>query len=576
MKKTDENIVRLSDTLNWDEDFEPYRIIQIVAGVGAGKTHWVENALMNKPQGEWEEYKRVLLITSRKSKVEETASRTGLTKTLNFSMLEANMLDDYWGELEKNQGCCVCNNWQIEHYIKNRFKHDDPTTYLWNYFDVIVVDEVHSLSTDAIFCDAPFHLLNFLKYVYQNSNKKIILMTATPDPISGLITLKNEDDFNILDKREECKNIVPDYVTYMTQRKAIETMARLYDDDPTGNWRVIYFSTRTTTISNKIIKDLTEAGVPESIIAVSFSRHDESIKFSDTILSNKEKTEQYLAKEEDIPEDIKFFITTSRNKEGINIDNKNYKWMLMIESQWSDEILQMIGRLRSEGVPVKYNLIYNAPQHQAVYPYNDFDYIFEIDIKNNLNCAFNEWCAKNKISEKHPISNSKVKNLVKELEEKKFKYLRYDYFSERFIKYTGRIIGLERQCICRDDYALFIDSEVNHTCYLDKISRPVPFTFRICEEWSLQEYVNDYIKEKGYLNSGVYLRESETEEFLKYITLIGVRTNGNNCKYRSLGSALKQFGYTLETCGSKNKRSKNYNKKQIKKAENIDSDKGVG
>lgn len=565
--KGNKNTVRLSDTLNWDEDFEPYRIIQIIAGVGSGKNYWVENELMGKPQGTWEEYKRVLLITSRKSKVEETASRTGMIKTLNLSKLEANMLDDSWGELEKNQGCCVCNNWQIEYYVKNKFKHDDPTTHLWNYFDVIVVDEVHSLATDAIFCDAPFHVLNFLKHVYQNSKVKIIMMTATPEPIDHLFSLKNENHLNVLDKKEECRNIQPDYVTYMTQRRAIEIMARLYDSDPTGNWRIIYFSTRTSTIKNKIVKDLTEAGIPESVIAVSFSRQDDSVEFSETIMNNKARTEEYLAKEEDIPEDIKIFITTSRNKEGINIDNKDYKWMLMIESQWSDEILQMIGRLRSEDVPVKYNLIYDAPQHMAINIDKSFDYILETKVKDDINTAFKEWCIQNKIKEKYPSENDKAKQFIKKLEENKLTYLRYDYLSEKFLKYIGRILGIERQYLCRGHYQSFVDSKIYHSYYSDSIDPPVPFKYFIEEEWTLQAYVDKYIESKGYLDAGIYLSESEIEELLKYMTQIGVRKKGDGCRYKNLGDALKPFGYEIVKSKSHNPRSKNYNKKQIRKAE---------
>ena len=56
----------LSDVIDYDRDIAPHRVIEIVAGVGAGKNHWVEEILMKQH--------RVLLITSRKAKVDEKSS----------------------------------------------------------------------------------------------------------------------------------------------------------------------------------------------------------------------------------------------------------------------------------------------------------------------------------------------------------------------------------------------------------------------------------------------------------------------------------------------------------------------
>lgn len=65
------------------------------------------------------------------------------------------------------------------------------------------------------------------------------------------------------------------------------------------------------------------------------------------MLQNQVKVEKYLKMEEDIPDDIKVFVTTSRNKEGINIFNDEYEWHIVIESHWDEEIQQMWGRVRS-------------------------------------------------------------------------------------------------------------------------------------------------------------------------------------------------------------------------------------
>lgn len=80
---------------------------------------------------------------------------------------------------------------------------------------------------------------------------------------------------------------------------------------------------------------------------MSFSDENAKEGFSEVLLQNQVKVEKYLKMEEDIPDDIKVFVTTSRNKEGINIFNDEYEWHIVIESHWDEEIQQMWGRVRS-------------------------------------------------------------------------------------------------------------------------------------------------------------------------------------------------------------------------------------
>lgn len=92
---------RFSEVVDWDKHIEPYRIIQFVAGVGSGKNYWVENELMNKM--------KVLLVTSRKAKVEETSERLKIGKKLTFNKLEKDALS----------ACCVDGtNKLLDHQCK--------------------------------------------------------------------------------------------------------------------------------------------------------------------------------------------------------------------------------------------------------------------------------------------------------------------------------------------------------------------------------------------------------------------------------------------------------------------------
>lgn len=381
----------VSDVLDYDEHISPYRVVQLIAGVGSGKNTWVEKVLMKK-------YK-VLLVTSRKSKVEETHSRLGLKKSININALEKQALNQLIAERKINNSC-VCNNWQIEYYMKNFFDRNNPTTYLWKYFDLIIVDECHSLATDATYCDAPFYLYDFLDAVYINSDKKIILMTATFDSINGLLKFK---DYKLYDLRKECRNIKPEKIFYVPTENALRNIIYKYQIAPNGEWHFIYFATKISHIKNKILPFLVDNGIPEEKIAVSFSKDEDEKCFSSTIIANKTRTEKYLKNKEDLPSDIKVFITTSRNKEGININNANFEWHIIIESYWKDEIEQMWGRVRSNMKFV--TIAYDALQHQKHICDMDFNYMFCKKYVKEINGIFNKWCVKNGINIKDRYKN---------------------------------------------------------------------------------------------------------------------------------------------------------------------------
>ena len=72
---------RLSEVVDYNLHIAPYKLIQIIAGVGAGKNYWAENCLMKD--------RSVLLITSRKAKLEETEHKSEDISKLDMSALKA-------------------------------------------------------------------------------------------------------------------------------------------------------------------------------------------------------------------------------------------------------------------------------------------------------------------------------------------------------------------------------------------------------------------------------------------------------------------------------------------------------
>ena len=112
--------------------------------------------------------------------------------------------------------------------MKEQFVPGDKSTYLWNFFDVIILDEAHSLATDATYVDAPFYTMDFIRAVYKFSDLPVVLMTATPSPIDGLFCLSNSENFHLLDVREECRCIMPEKIWHSTQQNALEYMLSMY------------------------------------------------------------------------------------------------------------------------------------------------------------------------------------------------------------------------------------------------------------------------------------------------------------------------------------------------------------
>lgn len=194
-----------------------------------------------------DEYKipeqNVLLITSRRSKVEETLKEMGVTVKPTITK-NGNLSFDVWqtgeerppkyekymkeikfsndlGEqtfLSYNQSV-VCTNAFISAYLRSVYNPDDPITHIWNKFDSIIIDEVHSLVTDSTYQAATFDVLALIKeYLNLAKNnqlqecacKHLILMTGTPQPFENFVKFDFPQELiNRKDLFDECENVVP-------------------------------------------------------------------------------------------------------------------------------------------------------------------------------------------------------------------------------------------------------------------------------------------------------------------------------------------------------------------------------
>lgn len=426
----------VSDVIKYEQDIEPYRMIQIYAGVGAGKNAWVAKLV--------ESGKRVLLVTSRKATADAQANKLEGCRWINLD------------EIQKSEGnnAVVVTNAGIEKYIKYKYNKDDEKTHLWKYFDIVVIDEAHSLVADATFSDAPFHVMSFVAKTLNSSSCKVILMTGTPDLLNSILNpnILQRKDFNSIDIYSKCNHVFPENVfLFGDKQKLVEELARQISNGR----RMVYFANTIESI-DRLIKALKDYGVKEEDIGISFSDKTKNNLFSKELIEKMKKTHDLLITEERIPADIKIFITTSKNKEGINILDDDIR-VIISESIEKSTLIQMAGRVRK-----KLNalfVLYASEPHPI-----DEMIGFERDLhKTCVDCV-------NKVAEKYTglsMLNPTREDIVKRIE-MHFPYIRYDYIQGKFTIYLSKLRANEQLKNERGEMERSIKAELNG--YSEKIN----------------------------------------------------------------------------------------------------------
>lgn len=91
-------------------------------------------------------------------------------------------LADAAGDLYSiRQRSCVTTNAKVEYDLRKWYSAFDPRLQPWNRFDMIIVDEVHSLFSDATYQSASFYVRRLIEEILQRSKTcKVIVMTGSP------------------------------------------------------------------------------------------------------------------------------------------------------------------------------------------------------------------------------------------------------------------------------------------------------------------------------------------------------------------------------------------------------------
>lgn len=419
----------LSEVIDYEKDIEPYKLILLHSGVGSGKNFWVQTLA--------EQGMNVLFITSRKITAEVQAKNIRETK-LDLEAWHRNTIAGK--PVGNNQYLISRTNAWINHFARNIYDPEDISTHIWEYFDFIFLDEAHSVVTDATFADSSFQVWRFMSWVLiqKKCKSKVILMSGTPEPLMSLIPKKTRDKdwFNYIDYFEKCNHVEPKTVIIRHENKTAEA-AKIIKKYHEKGQRIIYFTSSITNIIH-LIEDLGKFEITEDVIGVSFTDEDKKDEFSDYLLKKKEKLEEALKTVELLPDDVRIFLTTTKNKEGINIQNTDIK-IMFAESSQQAELKQMAGRVRNglDGLIVMYNLSRNHYDVVNKWRRNFARRLLEDksndeETSNYINSIYNGFVEKN--------DSPSFKQVIADIESN-FPYLRFDFFRQKFLFFEGKQYG---------------------------------------------------------------------------------------------------------------------------------------
>lgn len=334
---------RVADLIDIEKDLLSHGVTAIYAGVGAGKNTFVEGYHQDGVDypGLSEKYK-VLLITSRKAKVLETKANTDnfLSDLRKFPNISAE-------EIQKIDKSIVCTNAHIQRIIEHEYSNMTHEKNFWERFDFVIVDEFHSLVTDATFAASSYHVRWLLDKIKEKNidsaaktKPRIILMSGTPEPAADIVQSLSA---NVLDYRKTAVNVKPKQIAFQYYQTAMKNMLTVLKKGQ----RVVYFMCGFQNLKD-LIESALDAGLSQNQIAVSVSDDKTNKGLEEKypeIYANKEQTEEELIQHGQIPENVLFFITNSKNKEGINI--KSDVPLLVMENHYTVDIQQICGRIRN-------------------------------------------------------------------------------------------------------------------------------------------------------------------------------------------------------------------------------------
>ena len=549
--------LHLTEIIDYDRDIDPHRFISIVAGVGSGKTTFIDNLIkgnvLKHQDGTPVKRQAILLIESRRSKVDEQLRSKNAfyaSKAYNDSFRiwyandeEARVYEENFERIKVGDPSSIYStevfkhsvahtNARIETNLKWSYTPEDPLARPWERFDMIVVDEVHSLITDASYQSAPFYVMRLIEETLKRSETcKVITMTGTAKVLNKHPLFAQA---HVVDRMDACVNITPKSVEFITAQEAAQLQRTMLDLDE----KFVAFYNHIDPILelNKEEPDKT---------VMSFSAEDRLGVLSADTLKRIKNVQEHMAEKSLLPNDVIGFLTTSRNKEGISINNEDIHAMF-IEAHTEADIIQMAGRLRN---PV--DVLYVVVDSNGYWdPESRFEKKLSMNkfVLGGINDEFKALCAEegyslqeNDDDLRDPVYQHKTLREYIDYIHVEYPYVRFDYFSNRFVYYEQREISKRYD---REQNRIF-DRAKCWSCDLIALARtwfPKAKCSVSCAALSHEEkqaYVDAYLCENDWLGGKRDIRQAERIEILMAINWI----TGERAK--NLGSVLKRYDFDL-------------------------------
>lgn len=255
-----------------------------------------------------------------------------------------------------NQHACITSA-KFAYFIKNIYKRIGDKAYndkvfeiIWDIFDLIIIDEAHSIVTDASYQEAPFYLYDFIRHFDTDccdSSKHMLLLTATPEPIQNVCNVLN--DLHTYDFSEVCAGVVPKSVSIIDNKEVKKEIEAKYLEDK--NWKCVYFYSGDITLVEDFCKG-TKINHDEVVSLFSKEKHRDGLKrYNESEYNKMLEAEGSIIKNGTLPNNIRILLVTSKFKEGV--DFKWYFNTMYIDSHTKDDVIQMSGRARLQNHEVK-------------------------------------------------------------------------------------------------------------------------------------------------------------------------------------------------------------------------------
>lgn len=442
-----------------------------------------------------------------------------------------------WGTQHVTARSAVNTNAQIEKYLGKFYTPALSATHPWLRFDMIIVDEVHTLLSDASYQSAPFYVRALIEETLrQDTPCKIITMTGSPRILKDDPLFKKA---HLIDRMDTCINVISKRISFITKKEANRTQRKMLE---TGEKFIAFYN----HIGDMLQFEKDAHDHLKERITLSFSDKKQLAEMppkTDLRRQRMDKAQDYLAQHKRLPDDVIAFLSTAKNKEGINIENKDIHAMF-IESHAELDVIQMAGRLRNPADTL-YIVVDSTGYHSDESKFESSVLRLK-NLLNDRNKEFLSICKKNLYRMNDPLRQPILN--IPELKEyltfihQKYPYIRFNYLTNRFEFYPQRRDGKKYYTEQERIFQEAASSKMKLIQWAQTIYPGIKCSVSnaVLSIHNAQQIVDEYLLKNGWLLAEQCIRQTKRKIILNDLNLL------LGCSASSLNPLLKKYGYCLK------------------------------